>query len=598
MGKDLTPLRYIGNETANLDYHHGGLRPVVGVQNRQVLRANRTHPELADGFGWTYNHAPNLAYWRGTFYLQYLSNPVSEHVMPGQTLLMKSTDGIRWSKPEEVFPVYTVQQDVTRTDGDVVPAGVQSVMHQRMGFYLAPNGRMLVLGFYGICKTPKDKPVDGKGIGRVAREIRPDGSFGPIYFVRYNRHAGWNESNTNYPFYTEADDPGFIEACEALLEDKLVTMQWWEEEKNPDGHYPVSGYQAFNWYKRKDGAIVGLWKHAKASLSWDEGQTWQPVEHIPSIITSGGKIWGEETSDGRYAIIYNPSPEGNHRWPLALSVSEDGKDFDKLLVVNGDIPPRRYYGAHKNYGHSYMRGFEAGDGRPNGNLWIAYSANKEDLFVSEIPVPIRDTVDEHVRDTFDQLETGGTVPNWNIYSLQWAPVAVTDYPSATDKSLMLADRDPTDYAKAMRVFPERAKIRVRFRVSAAQTTHGELHVEIQDKKGAAPVRLLIEGGRWKVLQKGDWIPVASCEAGRWYDVTIEIDAPVQRFNLSIGDEYSKRLVFTAPAFTVERLVFRTGPERRVPNTETGINSPDLEHADEPVEEAVFYVNRVETMEAD
>ena len=89
-------VRYAGSETANTDYHDGQLRPAIGVHSYQVLRANRTHPEQADGFGWTYNHAPMLAYWKGRFYLEYLSNPASEHVPPGQTLLTTSADGLHW----------------------------------------------------------------------------------------------------------------------------------------------------------------------------------------------------------------------------------------------------------------------------------------------------------------------------------------------------------------------------------------------------------------------------------------------------------------------------------------------------------------------
>ncbi len=44
----------------------------------------------------------------------------------------------------------------------------------------------------------------------LVREIREDGSFGPIYFIRYNRHAGWDESNTGYPFYKKSEDKGFV----------------------------------------------------------------------------------------------------------------------------------------------------------------------------------------------------------------------------------------------------------------------------------------------------------------------------------------------------------------------------------------------------
>ena len=142
-------LRYVGESSANTDYAHGQLQPVVGASHFQVLRANRYRFELADGFGWTYNHAPMLAYWRGRFYLQYLSNPAAEHAPPGQTLLSHSADGFAWERPEAIFPICPVPEGVYRNPALV--RGAYAVMHQRMGFYTAPDGRLLTLGFYGIC---------------------------------------------------------------------------------------------------------------------------------------------------------------------------------------------------------------------------------------------------------------------------------------------------------------------------------------------------------------------------------------------------------------------------------------------------------------
>ena len=63
------PVRLV-NAGIDLQVHDGRLRPAVGVENIQVMRANRTHPDLADGLGWTYSHAPSLAYWNGRFFLQ------------------------------------------------------------------------------------------------------------------------------------------------------------------------------------------------------------------------------------------------------------------------------------------------------------------------------------------------------------------------------------------------------------------------------------------------------------------------------------------------------------------------------------------------
>src|ERR1700754_850356 len=88
-------VHYTGKTLVNVDYHHGQLSPAVGVHNIQTMRANRGNAIN----NWTYNHAPMLAYWNNTFYLEYLANPVGEHVPPGQSLLVTSKDGYAWSKP-------------------------------------------------------------------------------------------------------------------------------------------------------------------------------------------------------------------------------------------------------------------------------------------------------------------------------------------------------------------------------------------------------------------------------------------------------------------------------------------------------------------
>ena len=116
-------VRYIGNTLSNTDYHHGMLQPAIGVHNIQVFRANREHPAEAEGFGWTYNHVPMLAYHYGQFYLEYLSNPVGEHVQPGQTLLVTSKDGYTWSKPVVIFPPYKIPS------GGNNPRAIQSFVH-------------------------------------------------------------------------------------------------------------------------------------------------------------------------------------------------------------------------------------------------------------------------------------------------------------------------------------------------------------------------------------------------------------------------------------------------------------------------------------
>ncbi|WP_245859948.1 exo-alpha-sialidase [Spirosoma aerolatum] len=354
-------VRYVGTTLSNVDYHHGQLSPAVGVHNIQVFRANREHPELAGGTNWTYNHAPMLAYWNQTFYLQYLSNPVGEHVPPGQTLLLTSKDGYSWSKPTIIFPPYKIPDGWKKEGRPEVANDLYAVMHQRMGFFTAKNGRLLTLAFYGIVMGPKDDPNDGNGIGRVVREIYADGTFGPIYFIRYN--SSWDKAKSAYPFYTRSKDKGFVEACNELLANPLMMQQWVEEADRNDPLIPLKkDIKAFSYYHLPDNRVVGLWKHALTSISKDEGKTWlyNPLR-APGFVNSNAKIWGQRTSDGLFATVYNPS---EFRWPLAVSTSKDGLNYTNLLLVNGEITTMRYGGAYKSYGPQYVRGIEEGNGTP------------------------------------------------------------------------------------------------------------------------------------------------------------------------------------------------------------------------------------------
>lgn len=588
-------IRYVGDETVYVDYHDGQLRPSIGVQNYQILRANRSNPSEADDFGWTQNHAPMLAHWKGTFYLEYLSTPVSEHVPPGQNLLMTSLDGSNWSKPFVVFPKYKIPNGVYQNPSSFeLPEDSFALTHQRMGFYESPNGRFLVCGFYGICPHYTVFPNDGNGIGRVVREIFENGELGPIYFIRYNRHAGWNESNTGFPFYKTSEDAEFISACESLLADKLVTMQWWEEDRSEDGFYTISGERAPSTYILPDGRVVALYKFSKAAISNDIGQSWSEIKSIPSVVMSGGKVWGQQTPDGKYALIYNPTPNGNKRWPLAIVTSQDGVEFNNMLVVNGDVSPRRYNGLLRGYGLGYIRGIEAGNKNPTGSdMWLTYSMNKEDIWISRVPVPVRYKVDNPVEDTFNEVEDPRYIENWNIRSCKWASVTVENYPSEQNKSLCLRDKDPYEFAKAVRVFPESKKVTLDFKLSPRQSAFGKLYVDICDKKGSYPVRILFEDGMIKVLDQRGYTNLQNYHPNAWYEFKIFMDVGNQKFAIQIGDA-SLSSHFIAPVTSIERIEFRTGEKHLIPTLETSTNAEDLPGGEFPDEEAIFYLNYLKT----
>ncbi len=582
-------VKYTGSTLSNVDYHHGQLTPAVGVHNIQVLRANREHPEFAGGMNWTYNHQPMLAYWNNTFFLEFLSDPVGEHIPPGKTFLMTSKDGYSWSDPKVVFPEYKLPDGYQKEGVPVVAKDLYAVMHQRMGFYVSKKtNKLLVLGYYGIAMDAKDDPNDGKGIGRVVREVYADGKYGPIYFIRPNK--SWKMLKGDFPMFNKSKDKAFVAACNELLATPLVTQQWVEEADRDD---PLIHLQrpikAFCYYHLDNGKYVGLWKHALTSVSNDAGKTWQynPLR-APGFVNSNAKIWGQRTSDGRFATVYNPS---EFRWPLAVSTSDDGLNYKDLLLVNGEISSMRYGGNYKSYGPQYVRGIAEGNGTPpDGNMWVGYSVNKEDIWVAKVPVPVRSTVTGPVNEVFNSLPAGQELNFWNYNSGQWTPVKISKDATGT-KVLQLSDKDPYDFAKAERVIEAAAHGSIEFSVTPQQNDTGLMHIELQDERGTAAVRLIFDNdGQLKYKAGYRNTGITKYEAGKALDIKIDYNTATRSCVIFVNGENKGPRIFFAPIHKVARVTFRTGELRRFPDADTPTDqSFDLKNPGTPVKEAVFNI---------
>jgi len=614
---------------ADTDYLDGRFRPAVGVHNFEVIRCNRTHPELVtekvpyypdagfENIGFTYNHQPTICYWHGRFWVIYESGPVHEHQEPCYALITWSEDGRNWHKPQTVFPAEKFRN---RKEDNKVQ---YSLSHQRMNWYVASDGRLIACGFHGMPDTPND----GRGVGRVVREIRGPGEYGPIYWVRYNKYQGYSKDNSpHYPYYKEAPDKGFVKAIDELLANKLVVQQWYEEDQDATGGFfsyvpSRTRYgKAFAWYNLPDGRIVGMWKWKKMVVA----DKWLPG-HISrqgqgkDIYYGGAKIWGQRTSDGRYALVYNPVRNTTWRHPLSVTTSDDGMNFDTyFLNVHGETPLMRFGGGNKDGGGAqYVRGIIPGNGTPpDGAMWLTYSSNKEDIWVARVPVPIRGTVDKDVDDDFEAMKPGGIVTDWNVYSGIWVPVAVVKENS--NNVLRLQDKAPYNYAKAVRVFPETTKAHISFSLRVGRPGRDNLEIELQNYKGQRPVRIIIDGKNGKIRANNGQrlVEVASIPAGKWLTFGVEVDATAGKYDLKVA---GTKVISAAPFAetldntdnpynskfgipTIERVVFRTGTWRMKDFSRYGFgandyrkNEPDLPAADEPVDNAVYDIDNLQTV---
>lgn len=666
-------IHYTGSTLSNPYLLDGGLTPAIGVHNIQTMRATRSrgleaplgttvcppkeavlHPAEASK-GWTYNHQPMLAYWQGRFWMHYLSGPLGEHIPSSITWLQTSTDGYQWSAPEVLFPEYELPADILSGDRKVLNAdgslhkvsdfkdypniyrreGLKAVMHQRVGWYVSSQetgSRLLAIGNYGICLHRKDDPNDGDGIGRVVREVYPDGTMGPVYFFYYNH--GWDATNTNFPHYTKAKDKKFRKAVEEILSSPLYWMQFVEECDREDPHLPVKNeYKAFCYYTLPDQqTLVSLWKHALTSHSEDGGQTWDTLVHrAPGFVNSNAKIWGQRTSDGLYATVYNPS---EYRWPLGISLSADGLDYKTLNLVHGDITQMRYGGNYKSNGPQYTRGILpafgghlsadgkhydshplAGNGTPaDGDLWVSYSVNKEDMWVSHIPVPVRTQATSHATAReIQQAQTLADLTEWNIYSPVLAPVQLRAAGSSIKQggmmtmdmqpgALILSDNDPFDYAKADRLFPAARHLQAELEVAPAQNDHGELQIEVCDAQGNPCSRISFQpDGNLTIKTGARYTTVCKYEAGRTYLLSLDVDLATRMITVIAKSEGTKtaqkRAILFAPIQQIERLTFRTGSRRTdlTPDTKADrAEYEDLPNAEALDPKATFTLSMLST----
>ncbi|SEF93842.1 hypothetical protein [Paenibacillus sp. UNC499MF] len=630
-------MKYTGTEQVEVSQHHGRLRPVPGVRHYQAVRASRLMPDLEGGPGWTFHNAPMLAFWRQRFYLQYITCPVEENHPPARTMITSSADGREWTEPRVAFPSYEIPSGVyIGPDGTDLPKGSLSVMHQRMGFYTAADGRLLTLGFYGISPELSVMPNDGRGIGRVVREIYPDGSMGPIYFIRLNAHAGWDTGNTKYPFYTESPDEKFVEACRLLLQDKLATAQWWEEDQSEDGFYPLTGYKALSCYSLPDNKVAGIGKNGKYALSSDNGESWTETGEIDGLVTAGSKLWGQQTPDGKYALLYNPNPNNAYRWPLAAAVSEDGRHFDKLRLIGGEAPPRRYTGFYKFYGMNYVRGITPGNGTPEEDaIWVTYSMNKEDIWVARIPVPLEpDTREEaessaelgsdvnssfngyappghnmaesqsepdHVTDMLSPAtkESGGMAARpgsgledfdrWSVYQPKWSEIRLRG-----DSGLILSSRDPYDYVKVEKAFAFRADLQTDVTIGIRPLAIGTvpLTIELTDGRGETAFGLeWSTDGCISVLQGESSVFLQTYEEGTEYDCALSIDPDNGSLRLSINGTPAGK-PFEYRTAQVKTVAFKVGERPFRVTLDTPLDGGDLSIPDEPLLPSAYCIRYV------
>ncbi len=587
-GSDELPLRYEGPGVTDPQAPDGRLPYSPGVQNIQVYRASRKHSpsfRTAEGctVGYTYTHHQDIACWKGRLYVAWAMGLKDEDVPPTQIMFASSRDGLTWSGPKNLFP----------------PEMGWSL---RFYFYRASSDRLLVFAL-GPYETKLLSEKTKRTL--LVRELTADESLGEVYTLV-------NPKADHPPSFETCPDAGFVAACREAYACKLLLeqqdygvflgdrrMPWHDSANWPGGkilgrdNYWSFG-KAFCFFHRADGALVGLCKLGIVTQSRDEGQTWSKPVVAGGLDVGGAKEWAQRTPDGRYVMIY--PPKKGARFPMAITTSDDGISFRDMRLLHGEVPPQRYQGLHKDVGPQYLRGVAewAGDAPtldPSA-IWVVYSVTKEDIWVSRVPVPVLIETREPANDTFENVKPGLRVPGWNTYSPIWAPVRVVQEAAAQNRCLELADREPVDYARAVRTFPKSGAVTVSFRLSAAQTDRGRLEIELLGENDTRPVRLALnDKGQVQAVNGQSAADIGAYTGGQWSAFTLKVKDG--RFTLSRdGKELLKEAAFAEPSATVCALSFRTGEHR---DKVAGEAKADLPNTEEPVHEIVYHLDDVKSV---
>ncbi|KAF1703098.1 sialidase family protein [Pseudoxanthomonas suwonensis] len=345
-----------------------GLRPAAGTTSATVFRA-----DPASGM---FNNGAVPVVFGGRLYVQWQNSARDEDSPDTRVLYSRSDDGVHWSRPEVLMEAGSGGAMHSGggwwSDGrtlvayiNVWPSGFQSGAGGWTGYRLSTDG---------VQWTPL-RPVLGTGGAPVPGVIEQD------------PHA-LSDGRILAAFHLR---PGILAA--PFFSDDPLGLAGWQRGamRNLPHAGPASRELEPSLFLRraKDGGECAVMVFRDqgdsyrqlASESCDRGGTWT-VPALTPMPDSRAKQSAGNLPDGSAFLVNAPSGQ-RERMPLAVTLSADGRCFDRSFLPRGRdaLPPLRAGGRYKRPGYHY----------PKSVLWddrlvVAYAVNKEDVAVTWVPL--------------------------------------------------------------------------------------------------------------------------------------------------------------------------------------------------------------------
>jgi len=341
-----------------------GLRPDNNIKTITIFKAEEHTDHYANGVVMTA--------FKGKLYCMWQSSPKDEDSDDTWVAYsMSSDEGTTWSKPQ---PLALPTEDYYCTSGGWLVRGdtlIAFIDTWQKG--LEPRGG----------KTNYMMSTDGEAWSQMLPVRMTDGNVmeGVLEQDPYSLPDGRIISASHFM-------PG-LHVCPVFTDDPSGVSGWrkglFESEDNGKQSREIEPSQ----YRQPDGTLVMLFRDQKSSfrklaaVSKDRGERWsKPVmTNLPDART---KQCAGNLPDGRSFMVSCPAND-KRRWPLVLQLSQDGIVFDKAILLRSglstDLPPRRYEGKYKTLGYNYPKAMTY-----QGNLYVSYSTNKEDVECTVIPL--------------------------------------------------------------------------------------------------------------------------------------------------------------------------------------------------------------------
>jgi hypothetical protein len=340
----------------------------------------------------TWNHHPYVKYFKGVLFTNWDTHARDENASGQHDVFRLSTDGGKtWSPVEVLFPPLCANVPAAETS--------QSTRFQTSYGFIVVEDSLYAVTDVAEWQRPDAKKIKPRiKIGLLCRAVHPDGALGNIFWLCDNPLA----PVPGFPAYP-AGNPSLVAKINAYFRHPAHAPQLnFGNKAHPDSDDEHGMAEPAPAWQLDDGIWVRLYrdggsKYARtlreeevsksrrnyASFSYDDGKTWT----IPTRTTfpdacarsNAGKL-----PDGQVYVINNILPlstKKGGRSLLAISLSRDGLNFDRMVVIRFVAPRMRYDGRSKSIGYAYPHSTVVGD-----HLWVIYSVNKEDIEIARIPI--------------------------------------------------------------------------------------------------------------------------------------------------------------------------------------------------------------------